>query len=138
MNRVFIDSSFWITYREEREARQPEAQRILMQLFQQKTRFVTTLLIVCEIHANFSRNPHKRALILRDLCHNPLVTVEDVSHQDQKAALELLSTHQDKTYPLCDAISFVIMRRLKISRAMAFDVHFRQFGEFEILPENFT
>ena len=133
MNRVFIDSSFWITYREETEARWTEAQRILSELFRQRTRFVTTLPVVCETHASFSRNPRKRALVLKDLCHNPLVMIEAVSHQDQKAALELLSTHHDKTYPLCDAISFVIMRRLKIARVAAFDVHFRQFGEFEII-----
>ena len=133
MNYVFIDSSFWITYREESEARRPEAQRILAELFRQRTRFVTTLLVICEIHASFSRNPRKRTLVLKDLCHNPLVNIEDVSHQDQKAALELLLQHQDKTYPLCDAISFVIMRRLKITRVAAFDVHFRQFGEFEIV-----
>ncbi|MEO7298611.1 MAG: PIN domain-containing protein [Verrucomicrobiota bacterium] len=133
MNRVFIDSSFWITYREEREARQPEAQRILTELFRQKTHFVATLPVICEIHASFSRNPRKRALVLKDLCHNPLVMIEQISHQDQHAALELLSLHDDRTYPLCDALSFVVMRRLKITRAAAFDVHFRQFGEFEII-----
>ncbi|HEX7470205.1 MAG TPA: PIN domain-containing protein [Verrucomicrobiae bacterium] len=133
MNRVFIDSSFWITYREETEARWSEAQRILTGLFRQRTHFVTTLPVICEIHANFSRNPRKRALILKDLCHNPLVTIENVSHQDHKEALELLSIHKDKTYPLCDALSFVIMRRLKIASVLAFDIHFRQFGQFEII-----
>lgn len=133
MNRVFIDSSFWITYREESDARHFEAKRILADLFHQRTHFVVTVPVVCEIHANFSRNQRKRALILKDLCHNPLVMIEDVLHQDQKEALELLSIHQDKTYPLCDAISFVIMRRLKITRVAAFDIHFRQFGEFEII-----
>jgi uncharacterized protein len=132
-NRVFLDSSFWITYREESEARYREAQRIVAELFRQRTHFVTTLPVVCEIHASFSRNPRKRALVLNDLCHNPLVTIEEVSHQDQKAALEILRTNQDKTYPLCDAISFVVIRRLKIVRAAAFDNHFRQFGEFEVL-----
>jgi predicted nucleic acid-binding protein len=28
----------------------------------------------------------------------------------------------------------VIMRRLNIKRAVAFDQHFRQFGEFEVIP----
>ena len=132
-NRVFLDSSFWITYREESEARQPEAQRLVAELFRQRTHFVTTLPVLCEIHATFSRNRRKRAVVLKDLCHNPLVTIEDVSHQDQKAALELLQANQDKTYPLCDAISFVVMRRLKITRVAAFDNHFCQFGEFEVL-----
>jgi uncharacterized protein len=133
MNPVFIDSSFWITYREANEARWPAAQRIVTDLFRQRVHFVTTLPVLCEIHAAFSRSLRKRTQILKDLCQNPLVTIESVSHQDQTAALELLSLHKDKTYPLCDAISFVIMRRLKIKRVAAFDVHFRQFGEFDIL-----
>jgi predicted nucleic acid-binding protein len=133
MKMVFIDSSFWITYREEREARWVQAQRIVANLFQQKAHFVTTLPVVCEVHAAFARNLRKRAQVLRDLYDNPVVTIEDVSRQDQTAAWELLSLHQDKTYPLCDAISFVVMRRLEIKQVVAFDVHFRQFGEFEIL-----
>ena len=133
INRVFLDSSFWITYREESEARQPDAQRIVTELFRQQAHFVTTWPVICEIHASFSRNRRKRAVVLKDLCHNPLVTIEEVTHQDQKAALELLAANQDKTYPLCDAISFVVMRRLQLTRVAAFDRHFRQFGEFEVL-----
>ena len=133
-NRVFIDSSFWITYREEQEARWAEAKGLVTELLEQRTNFVTTLPAICETHAAFSRNPRKRAVILKDLFNNPVVAIEEVSNQDQKAALELLALHRDKNYSLCDAISFVIMRRLNISRAAAFDLHFRQFGEFEILP----
>jgi len=133
MNRVFIDSSFWIVYREENEARWAGAQRMVAELFSQRTYFVTTLPVICEIHAAFSRNRRKREIVLRDLCQNPLVTVEAISHQDQKTALELLQNNQDKTYSLCDAISFVVMRRLQITRVAAFDKHFRQFGEFEIV-----
>jgi uncharacterized protein len=135
-NRVFIDASFWITYRDDREARQPVATRAVFELFRQRAHFVTTLPVFCEIHATFSRNPRKRATILADFWNNPLVTIEPVTHQDQEAAVELLRLNRDKTYPLCDAISFVVMRRLQLRRAAAFDNHFHQFGEFEIIPEN--
>jgi predicted nucleic acid-binding protein len=74
---------------------------------------------------------------LRELCENPIVTIERISHQDQTDALALLHINDDKTYSLCDALSFVVMRRLKIHRAVSFDKHFRQFGEFEIIPEKF-
>ncbi|MGH7978612.1 MAG: hypothetical protein ACREE6_04510 [Limisphaerales bacterium] len=53
------------------------------------------------------------------------------------AAIELLRVNRDNTYPLCDALSFVIMRRLVIRRAVSFDKHFHQFGEFEIIPQKF-
>jgi predicted nucleic acid-binding protein len=131
---VYLDASFWVTYRSEDEARHPDAKRTVSSLFRERVLFVTTLPVICEIHAAFSRNPQKRALILEDLWNNPLVKIQDVSHEDQKAAIEILQANGDKTYSLSDAISFAIMRRLNIHRAVSFDKHFRQFGEFEIIP----
>ena len=136
-NLVFLDASFWVAYREDGGAWQPEARRALYELFRQRTQFVTTLPVLCEIHAAFSRNRRVRGEVLRELFHNPLVAIEEISNQDQKLALGLLQSSQDKTYSLCDALSFVIMRRLNIRRAATFDKHFRQFGEFDIIPENF-
>jgi len=40
---------------------------------------------------------------------------------------------RDKDYSLCDALSFVVMERLGISEAIAFDRHFREYGRFTIL-----
>jgi uncharacterized protein len=36
--------------------------------------------------------------------------------------------HHDKSYSLTDCLSFVIMKRLKIEIALAFDQHFAQAG----------
>lgn len=136
-NAIFLDASFWVIYRNTEEVRQPLARRMVADLFRQKALLVTTLPVVCEIHAYFARNPLIRETILRELCENPIVTLEEISHEDQKAALEILRTNCDKTYSLCDALSFVVMRRLNIHRAISFDKHFRQFGEFEIIPNKF-
>jgi uncharacterized protein len=133
MNYVFLDASFWVTYRDEDQARHMDAKRIVADLFRQRTHFTTTLPVICEIHAAFSRNRRKRALVLEDLWDNPVVKIEAVSRQDETAAIEILSANGDKTYSLCDALSFVVMRRLNIHRAISFDSHFRQFGEFEII-----
>ena len=57
----------------------------------------------------------------------------EVSSEDNQRAIALLRKHDDKTYPFCDAVSFVVMRRLEVRRAAAFDDHFNQFGEFEVL-----
>lgn len=133
-NLVFLDASFWITYRNDREARQPVAARTVSELFGRRSHFVTTLPVVCEIHAAFSRSYRIRTQVLSDLYGNPVVTIENVLRDDQNAALQLLRENLDKTYPLCDAISFAVMRRLRIGRVATFDTHFRQFGEFEIFP----
>jgi len=43
-------------------------------------------------------------------------------------AMQLLETQLDKTYSLCDAVSFVLMRQLKITDALTTDRHFEQAG----------
>jgi hypothetical protein len=48
-------------------------------------------------------------------------------------AVMLLRSHVDKTYSLSDALSFVVMERLGIAEAVAYDRHFREYGRFVIL-----
>lgn len=132
-SRVFLDASFWIAYRDERQEFHARAREILPRMFRERVLFVTTLPVICEVYAHFSRSRLKKRLVMDDLFDNPVVNIADVTVQDQQDALHLLRSHLDKSYSLCDAISFVLMRRLQVSRALAFDDHFRQFGEFEVL-----
>lgn len=129
---VFLDASFWIAYRDERQDFHAQSQRILAELFRQRLRFVTTLPVLCEIHAHFSRSEKKKQVILRDFDANPLVQIEAVTPADQQSAFELLRQHSDKAYSLCDALSFVVMGRLGLQRVLSFDDHFRQFGKLEV------
>jgi len=59
--------------------------------------------------------------------------IERVGTDDDKRAIALLRVHKDKDYSLCDALSFVIMERLRITEAIAFDRHFFEYGRFTIL-----
>jgi hypothetical protein len=43
-------------------------------------------------------------------------------------SLALLQARPDKTYSLCDAVSFVLMRRRNLSEALTTDRHFEQEG----------
>ncbi len=132
-NGVFIDSSFWIAFRDDDDARHIEASGVMEQLCRRRTRFVITLPVLCEIHAAFSKARETSKVVLKELSDNPLVTIEDLSVQDRKAAIDLLHSNPDKAYSLCDALSFILMRRLGIRQAAAFDRHFHQIGEFEII-----
>ena len=131
---TFLDASFWIAYRDERQDLHEQAKRVLAGMFRRHTKFVTTLPVLCETYAHFSRNVRKKRVIIEDFENNLLVRIEAISPADQQQALELLRGQPDKSYSLCDAISFVIMRRLGLKRVLSFDRHFRQFGEFEIIP----
>ena len=59
--------------------------------------------------------------------------IERVSAQDETRAIALVHAHEDKTYSLCDAASFVVMERLGIHEAIAFDRHFLAYGHFTTL-----
>ncbi len=130
---VFLDASFWIAYRDERQNLHEQAKRILSAVFRRRIKFVTTLPVLCETHAHFCRNAKKKRLIIQDFDNNPLVQIEAITNANQQQAFELLRSQTDKTYSLCDAISFVVIRRLGASQVLSFDKHFRQFGEFEVL-----
>jgi predicted nucleic acid-binding protein len=59
--------------------------------------------------------------------------VERVSKEDESLAIDLVRSHEDKTCSLCDAMSFVVMARLGITDAIAFDRHFAEYGRFALL-----
>jgi len=62
-----------------------------------------------------------------------LATVVRVTKRDETRAVALLRAQADKSYSLCDALSFIVMERLRITDAIAFDRHFRQYGRFNLL-----
>jgi predicted nucleic acid-binding protein len=52
-----------------------------------------------------------------------IVWVDEDLH---RRAIELLQKRTDKTYSLCDAVSFIIMRERGINEALTTDKHFEQ------------
>ncbi|QSJ20542.1 type II toxin-antitoxin system VapC family toxin [Nostoc sp. UHCC 0702] len=59
-----------------------------------------------------------------------IVWVDELLHRE---AIDLLLARQDKTYSLCDAVSFVLMRRQGIIEALTTDKHFEQEGFTRLL-----
>jgi predicted nucleic acid-binding protein len=130
---VFLDASFWIGLRDEQDARNGRAATRTAELLAQRLHFVTTPLVFAETHAYFTRAPRRRQQILDDVEHNPIIQCEPLTPLEQTEAIHLLRRHKDKSYSFCDAVSFVVMRRLGLTRVATFDEHFRQFGGFEII-----
>jgi predicted nucleic acid-binding protein len=132
-SRIFLDSSFWIAYRDASQEDCPRARELVRQFFRDRKYFVTTVPVFCEIHARFARHKTRRQTIISDFWRNPLVHLEPLTDADHEEALAILGRQTDKYYPFCDVLSFVVMRRLEIKQVATFDEHFRQFGEFEVL-----
>jgi uncharacterized protein len=69
-----------------------------------------------------------------DLMGSPDIEVVWIDELLHRAAVELLVVRQDKTYSLCDAVSFVLMRQRGLAEALTTDRHFEQEGFTRLLP----
>lgn len=60
-----------------------------------------------------------------------IVWVDEALHTE---AVVLMRARQDKSYSLCDAVSFVLMRQRSLTEALTTDKHFVQEGFVRLLP----
>ena len=63
-----------------------------------------------------------------DLLENPDINVHWVDQRLHRSAMRLLLGRPDKTYSLCDAVSFLLMREYRLAEALTTDRHFEQEG----------
>jgi predicted nucleic acid-binding protein len=84
--------------------------------------------------AHVRRLPRLAALMfVAALLDNPDIEVVWVDEALHREAMALLLARLDKTYTLCDAVSFVLMRRRSLSEALTTDRHFAQEGFHRLL-----
>ena len=136
MRRVLVDSSafFALIAREDRHHK--EAAALFTSADHEHWELVTTNATVFECHAlllNRSRPGHQNAIAFLDLIDGDEYRVERVKGRDEKRTVQPVRAHQDKSYSLCDALSFAVMERLGLSDAIAFDEDFRSYGRFTTL-----
>lgn len=80
------------------------------------------------------RLPRQATLaFVAELQDNPLVTVVYVDESLHREALVLLQQRLDKTWTLCDAVSFLLMQQRGIVEALTTDAHFEQAGFIRLL-----
>jgi predicted nucleic acid-binding protein len=79
--------------------------------------------------AHARRLPRMAALaFVSDLIENPDIETVWVDEALHREAMALLIARPDKTYSLCDAVSFVLMRQRRVTEALTTDRHFEQEG----------
>jgi len=132
-HQVFVDASFWIGRRNQRDSHHNRSMLIARELSHQRLLMVSTSFVFAEVHASFTRFSNLRQVVIEDFFENPIMQYENPTLQDQQKALDILRVHRDKSYSFCDAVSFVVMERLGLKRVVTFDRHFEQFGDFEII-----
>ena len=70
-----------------------------------------------------------------DLLENPDIETVWVDESLHRRTVALLLARPDKTYSLCDAVSFMLMRQRDITEALTTDRHFEQEGFRRLLKE---
>lgn len=115
---------------------QPFHPRNLAKVLNYNGRFITHNYVLAELIALslVRRFPCSTVLMYSlELMENPnveMVWVDEILHRE---TMDLLLVRQDKTYSLCDAISFVLMRKKGIREALTTDKHFEQEGFTRLL-----
>ncbi len=132
MKRVFVDTSGWYAYAREDDPAHGGARTALESW---EGRLVTTDYVFDEtVTLARARLGAAAAAKLGDaLLDGGVVELVRLLPEDFEDAWELFKKRKDKSWSFTDCSSFAVMRRLRLSLAVATDRHFRQAG-FDSLP----
>jgi predicted nucleic acid-binding protein len=136
VKRVFVDTGAWFAHLVAEDADHAAAGRLFKQARAERWWLVTTNAVMFETHAllvNRAREGRTLALGFLDDLEAGVCQLERVTRDDEKNATDLLRSHADKGYSFCDALSFVVIERLRVDAAIAFDRHSQQYGRFAVL-----
>lgn len=123
---MFVDAAAFYAATDRRDGRN-QAARDVFALFELERRpLFTSNLVVAEAHALMVRRLGGQVAWrwLESLDLNLVLEDKD----DHVQAAGLLARYADKDFSYADAVSFVLMERLRIATAFTFDEHFRQYG----------
>ena len=91
---------------------------------------IDELLTLLKVRGEFGRAVEiGGAFFTGDVCN-----LEWVSKSDVTNAWLVFSSFRDKQWSFTDCVSRVVMERLGIATAVAFDKHFREFGTVAVVP----
>jgi predicted nucleic acid-binding protein len=129
---VLVDSSAWYALVNTRDKNHLAAKRFL----DAGHRLLTTNFVVDEtITLVLVRKGYRAAVDLGEqLWSEEQAHIVWLSRADQHAAWRLFKHYSDKEFSFTDCTSFVVMERLGLTQAFAFDEHFSQTGRFVCVP----
>ena len=124
---VFVDTGYILALVNENDQHHAEALALSERFDGQPV--VVTDAVLLEIGNALSRMDRNAAVqIIQDLRDSPGASVVNLTPELFESAFDLFRRHTDKQWGLVDCVSFVAMRRLGLTTALAFDQHFVQAG----------
>ena len=130
---IFVDTSAWFA-----SAIPSDTNHMIAEKWRRanKEPLLTTDYIVDETLTLLKARGHpQRALALGILFfRSSVTTIYHVSEDDVKQTWDVFRRYSDKEWSFTDCLSKVVMERLGITVAFAFDHHFQQFGSIRVVP----
>ena len=105
--------------------------------FAQQTQLLLTTNYVVDETLTLLRSRGQAAVALslgRRFFDGSVATVYYLTEDDIRAAWQVFARYADKEWSFTDCTSKVVMEKLDITEAFAFDYHFRQFGTVTLVP----
>ncbi len=127
MNLTFADTFYYLALlNPEDEAHE----RALVATAERKGKLVTTQWVLTEVGDAFAAPAYRQRFIqlVRVIEADPDTMVISASDELFRDAVKLFSERPDKTWPLTDCISFLVMERHGIQHVLTGDRHFAQAG----------
>ena len=134
---LFLDTAGWFAALSPKERGHDVAREAYVDAVQRGLLLVTTPLVAAETHTLIVRwrGPRAGALFLETVFESGAHLVVSLGNDLFEAALSRwIRRFADKPLSLTDAVSFEVMRRERIARALTFDRHFKDAG-FAVLGE---
>lgn len=134
MRIVFADTGYWIARTNPDDQLHTTAERVTRQLGE--ARIITSEMVLVEF-LNFMgrQGEYKRRLAtdsLSEILNNPDVEVVPQTSQQFRDAVDLYEHRPDQRWSVTDCSSFLVMREMGITEALAHDRDFAQAG-FSVL-----
>jgi predicted nucleic acid-binding protein len=130
---IFVDTSAWFAFHSVRDVNHRAAAKAVDSFIEP---LITTDYVVDETLTLFrARGEHRLALTFgMRVIVGGSARIVAVTDQDFTDAWGVFQGFADKEWSFTDCTSRVVMQRLGIQRAFAFDDHFRQFGTVIVVP----
>lgn len=129
---MFVDTSGFFSINDKAEKHHAAAR----EMYKQAWFRLTTNYVLDEFVALASARKLSREKILafsEEILIDEKVEIVWINKATHSKAIALLKNRRDKSYSLCDAVSFIVMREREIAEALTTDHHFEQEGFVRLL-----